>query len=261
MTRRLVAIKLGGGLITDKAKPMTAKRALIRRLANEIAVIYKMQKVELLIGTGAGSYGHFTAHKYDLKHGAKTDEQFYGMCVAHNEVRSLNSLVADALIAETVPAFTVSPSSIMTCRLGALNQPHIEPLRLLLSHHCVPILHGDTILDAEQGTTISSTEQVLNACLAQLKGSYDNISVIYVMNEAGILDEAGDVMPELSAQDEVWIRNLTMHDVTGGIAGKVQDARAALAFADNVYIVGGNTPGSILKAINGEAIGTRIIRF
>src|SRR5258708_15346545 len=122
MTRRLVSIKLGGGLITDKAKPMTAKRALIRRLANEIAVIYKMQKIELLIGTGAGSYGHFTAHKYDLKYGAKTDEQFYGMCVAHNEVRNLNSMIVDALIAKMVPAFTISPSSIMTCTRGELEQ-------------------------------------------------------------------------------------------------------------------------------------------
>lgn len=260
MTRRLVAIKLGGGLITDKARPMTTKRITIRRLANEIAAIYKMQNVELLIGTGAGSFGHFTAHKHGLRHGAKTDGQFYGMCVAHNEVRHLNSMIVDALIAKQVPAFAVSPSSIVTCTRGSLGQPYIEPLRLLLGHRCVPIVHGDTILDVEQGTAISSTEQVLNACLAQLKDSYDDISVIYVMNEDGILDEAGNVMTELSAKDKLWIRDLNAHDVTGGIAGKVQFARAALAFADNVYVVGGNTPGSIWKTINGEAVGTRITK-
>ena len=260
MTRRLVAIKLGGGLITDKSKPLTAKRMLILRLADEIAAIHQTQKTELLIGTGAGSYGHFTAHDYDLRHGAKTPKQFYGMCVAHSEVRNLNSMVVDALIAKKVPAFGVSPSSIMTSTRESLDQEYIEPLRLLLNHHCIPIVHGDTILDTKQGTAIASTERVLNACLGQLVAYYDNITVIYVMNESGVLDDKGKVIPELSVNDDLQIRDKLAHDVTGGMASKVREARGALAFARHVYIVGGNKSGTILNAIDGEAIGTRITR-
>lgn len=260
MAGTLAVIKLGGGLITDKTKPLTAKLGRIRRLAAEIAEIHKTGTVDILLGTGAGSFGHFTAHEYGLSDGAQTTKQLLGMCIAHDEVRRLNMMVVEALVARDAPAFAVSPAGMMTCEDGAISTAHIEPVQLLLKNHCIPVVHGDTICDATRGTTICSTEIVLNACLAQLKDKYDSSTVIYAMNEDGILDESGQVIPQLSSNDAEMVFGTLAHDVTGGVAGKVREARAALDFADRVYIVGGNTPGILSKAIAGEKVGTRVIR-
>jgi isopentenyl phosphate kinase len=261
MKRRLIVLKLGGGLITDKAKPTTPRQVSIKLAAEEIAQAYTTNvDADFLLGTGAGSYGHFTAHQYGLRDGARTKRQLRGMCLTHNNVRRLNSMVVDALLGEDIPAFAASPALMMTCADGTVGQIHPEPLRLLLKYRCVPVVHGDTVCDAERGTTILSTEEVLNACLAKLKSAYDKITVIYAMDEGGVLDASGRVVPELSANDEITVHDTAIHDVTGGILGKLRGASDALKFADAVYIVNGNRRGAIQRAMDGEAAGTKITR-
>jgi isopentenyl phosphate kinase len=213
-----------------------------------------------MLGTDAGSYAHVTARKYDLSKGARTDKQRYGMCVTHNGVRQLNAMVSDILVAKEVPAFGLSPADFITMTDGVIKHAHIEPIQHLLKRSCVPVVHGDTILDAVRGTTILSTENVFNACLAALKGDYKHITVIYAMNEDGVLDISGNVIPELSVEESVVAHDVTGHDVTGSILGKVQGAREALQFADVVYIVNASTRGSIQKAMGGGLVGTKVTR-
>lgn len=260
MKRQLVLIKLGGSLITDKTKPFTALTDTIQFVAAEVAKVYKSRpNTDLLIGTGAGSYGHFTAHEYNLREGAHTAEQFKGMCSTHSGVRTLNAMVTDALLKESVPAFSMSPASFMTCKDGVQDQTTVEPLRILLANHCVPVVHGDTLCDSIRGTTIFSTEKVLTACLERLKGNYDTVTVIYAMRDEGILDASGQVIPELLPGHEVAVFGALDHDVTGGVLGKVQSARKALAHAGSAYILGGTKPNALLEAVEGHNVGTRVI--
>jgi len=260
MKRQLIVIKLGGGLITDKSKPLTARADVIQFVANEIAKAYKAVAADFLLGTGAGSYGHFTAHQYGLREGAHNQEQLQGMCVTHNNVRILNGMFVEALFGRNVPGFTVSPSSMMTSAAGEPEHVNVEPLRILLGNRCVPVLHGDTVCDSKQGTSIFSTEKVLNECVKQLRQEYEEIVVVYAMQEEGVLDVSGRVIPELSRDDRVALRDSAAHDVTGGIQGKVLSARKALEVADRVHIVSGNKRGAILKVIKGEKIGTRVVQ-
>jgi isopentenyl phosphate kinase len=257
----LIVLKLGGGLITDKAKLATTRQSTIELAAEEVAKAYTTNTdADFLIGNGAGSYGHFAAHQYGLRNGAHTNEQLQGMCLTHNSVRHLNAIVVDALLAQNIPAFATSRASMMTCNEGIIGGVHIEPLRLLLKNRCVPVMHGDTVCDTTRGTTILSTERVLNECLAQLRGAYAKTIVIYAMNEDGVLDALGQAIPELSANDEISVRDTAAHDVTGGILGKIHSARDTLELVDAVYIINGNKRGSLQKAISGEAVGTRIIK-
>jgi len=59
----LVLLKLGGSLITEKNQANTAKHDLIQRLANEIksALDARGDDLQLIIGHGAGSFGHIQA--------------------------------------------------------------------------------------------------------------------------------------------------------------------------------------------------------
>ena len=59
-------LKLGGSVITDKTQPFTARTDVIERLAREIknALDERGDDLQLIIGHGAGSFGHPLAEKY-----------------------------------------------------------------------------------------------------------------------------------------------------------------------------------------------------
>jgi isopentenyl phosphate kinase len=259
MRKHLVLVKMGGSLITDKAKPLTFRKDHIRRIASEVREL-QTRNIDFLLGTGAGSFGHFSAHQYGLREGAHTPEQLYGMCVTHNATQRLSGLVADEFVKEKVAAFTLSPSSMISCRDGVAVEVNVTPIQTLLHNGVAPILHGDTITDTIRGTTILSTEKVFHECMKHLRSDYEKVSLIYLLDADGILDKERNLLPRFTLADELFIHNSHTHDVTGGIEGKVKSARQALEYADTVHLVNGMTPGVIEQVLAGSPIGTQIVR-
>jgi acetylglutamate kinase len=82
-------------------------------------------------------------------------------------------------------------------------------------------------------------------------------SLIYLTDVAGVLD-GGAVLPEVHLDDvEEMIRT---HRVTGGMVLKLEACRRAMeGGVATVSIVGGETHGTLLAAMNGDARGTRIV--
>lgn len=258
MRAHLVLIKLGGSLITDKGKPYTIREQNIAFFAAELRTLYQDQAVDLLIGNGAGSFGHFTAHQYGLREGAQNAEQLYGMCVTHNGVQRLNSAVAAKLTGQNIPAFSLSPASLLLCSDERIVSSYLEPIKSLLLKKIVPVVHGDTICDNKRGTTILSTEEVLYTCLQEFRADYKRITVIYALDVDGLLDENGALVPELKTEDDFVTHHVANHDVTRGIVGKIASARKAAQLADAVYLINGKTPDALRKAIAHQAVGTRV---
>jgi isopentenyl phosphate kinase len=260
MKKQLILLKIGGSLITDKSSPRTARPSNMRFIAEQIAAAYAANPdADFIIGTGAGSFGHFTAGEYGLREGASTPEQFYGMAITHNAVRELSTMMAKELTDVKVPAFSLSPAGLLVCTDGAVSTRNLQPMDQLMAHRCVPLVHGDTMLDTTRGATILSTEQVLHECLATYKQNYEVISVIYLLDVDGLLDKNGEVIPELKAGEDITVLANLPHDVTGGIAGKVASAREAAPLASQVYLVRGMAGGALAKAIAGKNVGTRIL--
>lgn len=258
MKNHLILVKLGGSLIADKSKPRSINHSAIKTAATEVAALYNEPDVDIVLGTGGGS-AHITAHKYDCIKEARTKKQLLGMSITHTEVRELNGVVADALHTNKIPAFPLSPAGFMTTKGGVLDTFYIDPLKILLKNGFVPIVHGETLCDRKLGGYIFSTEKIFNACLSILRPDYQKITVIYAMDKDGILDSHGNVISKISEGEDIEILGQLKHDISGGIIGKVNGAREALKNADQVYIVGGNIPGAIVKAANGQEVGTRII--
>ena len=61
-------VKLGGSVITDKARPLVFRAQVTRRLARELA---PSVSEGLIVVHGAGSFGHVRAAEYDLANGLK----------------------------------------------------------------------------------------------------------------------------------------------------------------------------------------------
>lgn len=259
--KHLVCIKIGGSVITDKSNEATAQPENIQTFARNMSTVIKdFPDVDILIGNGAGSFGHHAAHKYGLKDGAATDEQFYGVAITHNSVRKLNLLVGDALTSYEVPAYCLSPGDVFTAKNGDVASANTAAVEQLLEHRSVPLIHGDTVLDTDRGVSIFSTEKSLFWLGKHLREKYIRITVVMIVDTGGVLNENGAIIKELRSSDTITTANAVagVKDVTGGIMHKVTSCRKATEWADAVYIIS-NTAEDLSAACSSEQAGTRIL--
>lgn len=258
---RLVCLKIGGSVITDKSTLLTPDMANIARFAaNLSAVRRKFPGTALLLGNGAGSFGHHSAHAYGLGEGATTPAQFYGTGLTHNSVRSLNLMVGEALTAQDIPAYCLSPGDMFTAQNGEVLTANEKVVDALLDRAMVPVLHGDTVLDTERGVSIFSTEKSLFWLAEGLRSRYDHVTVVMVVDTGGVLNGTGAVLPELARDAKLpeTPKIPGVADVTGGMAHKVAMCRKAAEWADNVYIIG-NTEADLSAAFAGTPAGTKVL--
>jgi isopentenyl phosphate kinase len=223
----LVFVKLGGSLITDKTRAQTPRRAVIQRLVREVAAALQARPdLRLVLGHGSGSFGHFSAERFQVHLGGLEDWRGYAETGA--AAQRLNRLVTDALLTEGVRAVSLQPSASARCRGGELVELAVEPVWRLLQHGAVPLVYGDVALDDAQGCTILSTEQILIYLAQELRPS----RLLMVGEVAGVY--TGDplrepnarLVPQVAAREYAAVeRGLTgSHgvDVTGGMASKVR---------------------------------------
>ena len=75
----LIFLKLGGSLITDKAKPHSVRLSTMERVLTEIKDASRADPgMQLLIGHGSGSFGHTPAKKYSTRSGVYTEKDWFG---------------------------------------------------------------------------------------------------------------------------------------------------------------------------------------
>lgn len=258
--KRLICIKVGGGVITDKSKPMTINTAALNLCASEISKAWHKHKdsADFILGNGAGSFGHFLAHEYDLGQGAKDFRQFFGVGLTHNAVKQLNLDFVSRLHSHKLPAYSVSPGDMMHIGSGRLDSMHRLLILDLLNNGCIPVLHGDTIIDHNNGTTIYSTEKALFSCAQDIGQRYQEVVVIEIVASGGVLTKDGKLISELNHNQKVEVTSSHDHDVTGGIISKVKSARDANQWASKVYFIGPRE-GELTSLLSGRHVGTRIL--
>lgn len=223
----LVFVKLGGSLITDKRRSETPRPAVIQRLAQEIHTALELRPdLQLVLGHGSGSFGHFAAERFRVHEGHLKDWRGYAETGA--VAQRLNRLVTDALLAEGVRAVSLQPSASARCHHGELMEMAIEPVVQLLKAGAVPLVYGDVALDDAQGCAIISTEQVLIYLAQALRPQ----RILMVGEVAGVFsgdpqrDTIVRLIPEISSRNYAEIEHMLTSsfgiDVTGGMFSKVR---------------------------------------
>ncbi len=240
----MIFIKLGGSLITNKNKPFSVNWDNLSNTAKSISEIDE----EMIIGHGGGSFGHFVASEY------------IGMESGYPKIREamqkLNIIVVSSLIAKGVPAASFSTSSFMLSKGGKITDNFYKSI-MEASKKYIPVIHGDAILDREDGYKVFSTEQIF----AKLARSI-HPRRIFLATDSAVLDN-GDTVKEIADWNfRDVVSNLSEStsptDITGGMKQKVIEAARISAENDiEVYIFDGSTPDAIKRAYKfGE--GTRV---
>lgn len=260
----ITLLKLGGSLITDKTKRQTFRQDVMQRLANEIQhALDAKPDMQLIIGHGSGSFGHFEAKQFGTMQGVQTPEQWRGFASVATVAAELSYLVAQQLSQASVPVMRFQPSASAHADDGVIVDMAIEPIDRAFKNGIVPLVHGDVAFDAVRGGTIISTETVFAYLVQNLPVS----KLILVGEVDGVLDNQEQVISRITPQNiadvESALRGSEGIDVTGGMVTKVHDS---LHLATNppyptVQIINGKIPHLVRQALLGEpVVGTTIAK-
>ena len=153
--KKLILIKLGGSLITDKTKINMAKLDVIENLAKQIKKIVENNKnLFLIIATGAGGFGHPVAKIYE--HNLEE-----GLSFIKDAVKKINQIVVNSLINVGVSAFSVEPSKVSEYKNGKMFSLSDGFIVSLLEKNIVPVFHADLVKDQTRGISILSMDKFL----------------------------------------------------------------------------------------------------
>ncbi|MGH2582459.1 MAG: isopentenyl phosphate kinase [Anaerolineales bacterium] len=262
---KVIFLKLGGSLITEKDEPATPRVDVITRIAEEIAEARVADpEMTLLLGHGSGSFGHVPASKYGTRQGVRTPEQWIGFAEVWRDAAALNRIMMDALFATGLPAIAFPPSSSAVARDGEIARWEIGPIEAALQGNLLPVIYGDTLIDEIRGGMILSTEELFRFLAKGLKPQ----RILIAGMEPGIYSDFPDKHDLIQSITTKTYASVTSKlqgsadiDTTGGMSSKVQlminiieELRAC-----KVSIFSGHEPGNILRALAGERLGTQVI--
>jgi isopentenyl phosphate kinase len=258
---RPIIVKLGGSVITDKRKKFTARRAVLRRLANELTAA----KGPLIIVHGGGSFGHAVASEYDIVKGYRSKRQLMGFSLTHRAMEKLNAHVVNALHEAGIPSAAIQPSACAVVSDGRIKSMELTPVRKLLELGIVPVLYGDATPDVSRGMSILSGDQLAVYLARELGAS----RVIFGVDVDGVYAAKpkvrGDVELVRVITPTSWrdiaksIGTAGGADVTGGMANKVRELLTLAESGIEAEIVNAAKPDILKRAILGErGLGTTI---
>lgn len=255
---KAVFVKLGGSLITDKSSAMTANQTAIQQICAELADLYRIEPdMRWFVGNGAGSFGHYMVHRTGWK-----DDPHNMLHVAQvrQATAELNRLVYDALLEHDVPAVVFPAAAFLQSRHGK-PVANAGPILEYVQKGAVASVYGDVIVDDQKGTSIASTELILEELAQQWVAQGNEVaSFIYCTSVDGVLDSSQKVIPELrKSQVGNFITGSEHQDVTGGMLQKVHAGFANLRFTDAVYIINGQKQQELSRALQGAPVGTRLV--
>ena len=264
MSQRLVFLKLGGSLITDKNHAHTARMDVLERLAHEIAAARAQdQDLQIVLGHGSGSFGHYPASKYKTRQGVKTAEEWTGFIEVWREAVGLNHLVLQALERANLPAIAFPPSAMVTARKGRVATWNLDTLRRALGENLLPVINGDVVFDSALGGTILSTEDLFTHLAHHIPPTQLLLAGIEPGVWANFPDNTqllSEIIPSSLREYETGLRGSAAMDVTGGMADKVRQILSLVNEFPGIKaaIFSGEKPGNVRRALLGEPIGTLI---
>src|SRR5437016_6479289 len=151
----MLLVKLGGSVLTEKARLRTPRRAAIRRLAAELASV----RQPLVIVHGAGSYGHILASRHRLKDGGSTSARRAAAARVPAALRELDRLVVDALNRAGFAAVPIAPSVVLTLDDGGVSTMDLTPFLEFSSLGFTPVTFGDVVRDLRRGFSVCSRSE------------------------------------------------------------------------------------------------------
>jgi isopentenyl phosphate kinase len=273
----LVLLKLGGSVITDKTQPYTPQLDMMEDIAVQIATALRTHPgLRLVLGHGAGSFGHVPASEYRTREGLPrssplahrerdiTEDSYWeGFAEVWYQASTLNRFLMKALHGAQINAMSLPPSSSVIASDGTVLAWETTPIRMALASGIVPVIFGDVVFDEVRGGTILSTEDLF----MHLAHALGPERILLAGLEAAVWEDfpartrrIENITPSSFARIRAGVGKSTGTDVTGGMESKVSQMLELVRNNPDltIQIFSGAESGNIGRALSGETLGTLI---
>lgn len=249
MIKIMIIIKLGGSIITDKDKPLTANVAAIRRIGQQLKTV----KEPFIIVHGGGSFGHYWSVKYDM-HSRPDRYSTKGVSVVKNSMVELDLIVLEALFKSNLRPYCLPPTDFVSGDKAVPSK--IKHIPSIAKAGLVPVTYGDVMWSGGNKFYILSGDRIMGMLAKILKPRL----AIFVTNVDGVYSDMKRrvLIREITTEEPV-IEGVKM-DVTGGMSRKIKEARIIAKGGTDVFFVNGRAPQRITRAINGKEFEGTLFR-
>ena len=264
LVNKLIFLKLGGSLITDKTRPYTPRLEKLADLADQIAaVLSENPSMQLILGHGSGSFGHTAAHEYKTRDGVHDKNGWRSFSEVWYQASSLNRLVMEALHHAHIPSLAFPPSASVMARDGSIVTWYLGTIEAALNSSLLPVVYGDVVFDSVRGGTILSTEDLMSHLAYRLHPN----RILLAGLETGVWADyparthfIKEITPGSLASLQKDIGASSDADVTGGMASKVEQMTRLVQAVSGlqVNIFSGEENDNLVLAMRGESPGTVI---
>lgn len=227
MTQGLTIIKLGGALITDKSKPYTLRKRILKRVAKEIAEVLG----PCVIVHGAGSFGHVPVIKRKLYDGFTGVSQLPDLSQTMLEVFDLRMAVTKALQEAGLAPVVFLPSNIFFMTSGEISGHFSGGYRQFLSLGMTLVFSGDMCADTQRGFSVCSGDKVVQLLALLLHPE----QVIFATDVAGLFTADPKLEPKAELISEIALSQIHKYekmadeaatpDITKGMRGKLDEIK------------------------------------
>ncbi|WP_428326374.1 isopentenyl phosphate kinase [Nitrosopumilus sp.] len=245
----MILIKLGGSIITNKEKPLSARRKTIDNLAKSLKKI----KEPIIIVHGGGSYGHYWSVKYDM-HTKEKKYDLRGVAIVKNSMIELNKIILDSFLKNKLKPYCLPPTDFMTGNKPITKK--VKEIEKISKSGLIPVTFGDALWYGQNKTFILSGDKIMTHLAKILKPKL----CIFALNEDGVYSDlkSKKLIHELKGERPSISENKM--DVTGGMTRKIEEAFKISKMGMDVFFVNGNKPERIVKAVKNRKFEGTVFR-
>ena len=245
----MILIKLGGSIITNKEKPLSARRKAIDSILNQI----KRIREPMILVHGGGSYGHYWSVKYDM-HTKPAKYDMRGVSIVKNSMIDLNKIILNSAVKNRINAYCLPPTDFMNGNKPIKNK--ILAINEIAKSGLTPVTYGDALWFGKKKSYILSGDVIMNIIGKILKPRLS----IFVLDVDGVYSNTKSKKLIHDFKKEKPIISKNKIDVTGGMTRKITEAANMSKSGLKVFFVNGNKPKRILDAVSGKKFEGTIFR-
>tara|TARA_B110000116_G_C16696128_1_gene517573 strand:+ start:45 stop:782 length:738 start_codon:yes stop_codon:yes gene_type:complete len=245
----MILIKLGGSIITNKERPLSARRKAIESILKQIKKI----KEPKIIVHGGGSYGHYWSVKYDM-HTKPAKYDARGVAIVKNSMIELNKIILDIAVKNRINAYCLPPTDFMNGNKSIKNK--ILTMNDISKSGLIPITFGDALWFGQKKSYILSGDVIMTTIAKVLKPRLS----VFVLNVDGVYSDLKTKKLIYDFKKEKPTISINKMDVTGGMTRKITEAVKISRSGLNVFFTNGNKPQRITDAVSGKKFEGTLFR-
>jgi len=209
----MILIKLGGSIITNKDKPLSARKSTIDKITKSLRKLDE----PFVVVHGGGSFGHYWSVRYDM-HTRPARYSQHGISVIKNSMISLNKIVLDSFLKNRLNPYCLPPTDFMNGNRPIIKK--VKEIEKIAKSNLVPITFGDALWYGKKKSYILSGDRIITILAKMIRPRLS----IFVLNVDGVFYDlkTKKLIYEMKGQ-RLQVSEIPM-DVTGGMKRKLKEA-------------------------------------